>query len=78
MSKHKNQDTVVKGLHVEVKNNDVGRAMRRLKKLMSSEGLQKDMRAKDFYEKPSIRKKKAKDAARKRWLKQLEKNKNDY
>ena len=36
--------------------------------------MQKDMRAKDFYEKPSIKKKKAKAAARKRWLKQQEKN----
>ena len=74
MSNHKKQDSIVRGLHVEVRNNDVNRAMRKLKKLMNNEGMQKDMRAKDFYEKPSIKKKKAKAAARKRWLKQQEKN----
>jgi len=67
-----------RGLHVEVRNNDVNRAMRKLKKMCNNEGLFKDMRDKEFYEKPSLNKKKEKAAARKRWLKQVEKNKEKY
>ena len=65
-----------RGLYVEVRNNDVGRAMRRLKKLMNAEGMIKDMRKNEFYEKPSEIKKREKAQARKRWLKLVEKNKD--
>ena len=67
-----------RGLYVEVRNNDVTKALRRLKKLMKSEGMAKDMRKKDFYEKPSAVKKRAKAQARKRWLKEQEKNKENW
>ena len=67
-----------RGLYVEVRNNDVTKALRRLKKLMNSEGMAKDMRKKDFYEKPSAVKKRAKAQARKRWLKEQEKNKEKW
>lgn len=67
-----------KGLYVEVRNNDVGRAIRKLKKMMNLEGMVKDMRKNEYYEKPSLRRKKEKAAARKRWLKQLEKNKDNW
>lgn len=74
MNRHRDRDEVSKrGLHVEVRNNDVGRAMRKLKKLCNAEGMSKDMRKKEFYEKPSAVKKRAKAQARKRWLKELEK-----
>ena len=66
------------GLYVEVRNNDVNRALRRLKKLMNQEGMVKDMRKKEFYEKPSIVKKRDKAQARKRWLKTVEKNKENW
>ena len=67
-----------KGLYGEVRNNDVARAMRKLKKMCNNEGLFKDMRDKEYYEKPSLKRKKEKAAARKRWLKQVEKNKEKY
>ena len=63
-----------RGLYVEVRNNDVNKALRRLKKLMNSEGMVKDMRKKEFYEKPSAIKKREKAQARKRWIKEQEKN----
>ena len=72
------EQKVKRGLHVEVRNNDVNRAMRKLKKMCNNEGLFKDMREKEFYEKPSLKKKKEKAAARKRWLKQVEKNKEKF
>ena len=77
--RYKDRDEVNKrGLYVEVRNNDVSRAMRKLKKLCNNEGMTKDMRKKDFYEKPSAVKKRAKAQARKRWLKEQEKNKEKW
>jgi len=77
--RYKDRDEVNKrGLYVEVRNNDVIRAMRKLKKLCNNEGIAKDMRKKDFYEKPSAVKKRAKAQARKRWLKEQEKNKEKW
>lgn len=73
-----NKEYTKRGLYVEVRNNDVGRAMRRLKKLMNAEGMVKDMRKKEFYEKPSAVKKREKAQARKRWLKTVEKNKENW
>lgn len=67
-----------KGLYVEVRNNDVGRAIRKLKKMLNLEGLIKDMRKNEYYEKPSLKRKKEKAAARKRWLKQIEKDKDNW
>lgn len=67
-----------RGLYVEVRNNDVSKALRRLKKLMNSEGMVKDMRKKEFYEKPSAVRKREKAQARKRWLKEQEKNKENW
>lgn len=75
MARRPNDEPASKGLYVEVKNNDVNRALRKLKKMMNNDGMIKDMRKHDYYEKPSLKKKKAKAAARKRWLKQVEKNK---
>ena len=65
------------GLYVEVRNNDVTRALRKLKKLMNSEGMIKDMRKNEFYEKPSAVKRREKAQARKRWLKEQDKNKDN-
>jgi small subunit ribosomal protein S21 len=66
-----------RGLYVEVRGNDVARALRKLKKLVNAEGMVKDMRKKEFYEKPSAIKKREKAQARKRHLKELEKNKEN-
>lgn len=70
------KDTTEKGLYVEVHNNDVSRALRKLKKMVNNDGLLKELRDREYYEKPSLKRKKAKAAARKRWLKQQEKNKD--
>ena len=67
-----------RGLYVEVRNNDVSKALRRLKKLMNQEGMVKDMRKNEFYEKPSAVRKREKAQARKRWLKEQEKNKENW
>lgn len=75
MSKHRNDEPGLKGLYVEVRNNDVNRAMRKLKKMINNEGILQEMRERESFEKPSMTKKKARAAARKRMIKQLEKRK---
>lgn len=49
-------------MKVDVCNNDVGQALRALKRKMQREGLFREMRAREFYRKPS--EKKAEDRAR--------------
>ena len=74
---HKNEEIKKSGLYVEVRGNDVTRALRRLKKLVNAEGIIKDMRKKEFYEKPSAIRRREKAQARKRHLKEIEKNKDN-
>jgi ribosomal protein S21 len=57
------------GLSVEVRNNDIAKASRRLKKLVTNDGLVKEIRDRKEFTKPSTVKRLAKKAARKRWLK---------
>lgn len=57
------------GLYVKVKNNDVNKAMRKLKKLMTAEGIMQELRKREAYEPPSVRKKREKAQAVKRWQK---------
>ena len=68
-------DVKLRGSRVEVRNNDVTRALRKFKKQMQEDGILQELRQREFYEKPSIKRKKAKAAARSRWLKQLSKQK---
>jgi small subunit ribosomal protein S21 len=69
-------DVWLMGSRVEVRNNDIGRALRKFKKKVQDDGILQDLRQKEFYEKPSIRRKKAKAAARSRWLKKLSQSKD--
>lgn len=59
------------GTKIYVKNNDIGRAMRKLKKLMQQEKVFQTLKEKEFFEKPSLKRKRAKASAIKRWKKQL-------
>ena len=43
-------------LRVDVRENNVDQALRVLKKKMQREGLLREIRAKEFYEKPSVKK----------------------
>ena len=62
-----------KGLCVEVRNGDFNKALRLFKKKVQEAGIIQEVREREFYEKPTTRRKKAKAAGRKRWLKKLEK-----
>ncbi len=69
----KNAAVKVQGLSVEVRNNDVNKALRRFKKKVQEDGMLQRLREREYYEKPSAVRKKAKAAARARHLKALKK-----
>ena len=55
-----------KGASVEVRNGDVNGAIRKLKKILENADRQKELAKREFYEKPSAKRKRRKDAAVKR------------
>lgn len=57
------------GLYVEVRRNDVEKAMRLLKKKMANEGILRDLKRKEYYEKPSERRRRRHAEAVSRWRK---------
>jgi len=57
------------GLKVEVRNNDINRAWRKLKRLLQDEGVLQEFRDRKHYVKPSEKRARAKAAGRARWLK---------
>ena len=72
---YNNKEEEPKGLRVTVYNNDMARALRKFKKKVQDDGILQELREREFFEKHSIKRKKAKAAARSRWLKQLSRNK---
>ena len=62
----------IKGNTVILKENEnINQALRRFKKKVEESGLLDDLRAKEFYEKPTTARKRAKGAAKARWRKKL-------
>jgi ribosomal protein S21 len=61
-----------KGIHVEVRNDDFGRALRTWSKKVQDSGLLKEVKDRMSYEKPAVLKQRLKKQARKRWEKQVE------
>lgn len=69
MSKHIKNGTT--GLTVEVRNGDVNYALRKFKKKVQESGILQDLKDREFYEKPTTKRKRAKAAAKARWKKKL-------
>jgi len=61
-----------RGMTVIVEDGKFEKAMRLFKKKVDDSGLLKELRDREAYVKPTIRRKLAKNAARKRWQKYLE------
>ena len=61
------------GMTVEVRNNDISSALRVLKKRMQTEGIFNEVREKTHFKSKSEKKRLAKAAGRRRWLKKIEK-----
>lgn len=60
------------GMCVEVRNDDVGRALRTWSKKVQDSGLLKEVKDRMSYEKPAVLKQRLKKQARKRWEKRVE------
>lgn len=59
------------GRKVVVKDGNVEKALRKLKKKVSESGLLQDLQARQTYTKPSVKRKIERAMAKKRWKKQL-------
>ena len=57
------------GLQVFVKNNDVQKALRKLKRMVKDTNLMEDLKNKQYFRKPSEIKREKRKAGRVRWLK---------
>jgi small subunit ribosomal protein S21 len=55
-------------------NENINQALRRFKKKVEDSGILDDLRAKEFYEKPTTERKRKKGAAQARWRKKLREN----
>jgi small subunit ribosomal protein S21 len=64
--------TKIQGLKVEVVNDQVEKALRKFKKKVTESGLLQTLREREFYEKPTTARKKAKSQAKRRWQKKLQ------
>jgi small subunit ribosomal protein S21 len=62
----------LRGRSVLVQDGNVDKALRKFKKKIQASGILDDVRAKEFYEKPTTERKRKKSAAKNRWRKQLE------
>jgi small subunit ribosomal protein S21 len=62
---------VAQGLKVEVVDGQVEKAMRKFKKKVIESGLLQELREREFYEKPTTARKKAKNSAKRRWQKKV-------
>ena len=65
-----------RGFFVEVHNNDVNKALRKMKKMLQQDGIFQTLRERERFEQPSAKRKKAKARAQKRWQKKLKELRN--
>jgi len=65
-----------RGFFVEVHNNDVNKALRKMKKILQQDGIFQTLRERERFETPSMKRKKAKARAQKRWQKKLRELRN--
>ena len=61
----------ISGRKVFVKDGNVEKALRKLKKKVTESGLLQELQQRETYIKPSVRRKVARAMAKKRWKKQL-------
>lgn len=76
-NRRRQYDNNIDGLTVMVRNNDVNGALRKFKKKVAEDGIIQEYKERQFYTKPSEKRKKAKAAGRARWLKKRAKQMQD-
>ena len=77
-SKHNEKDAIIPGMRVEVRNNDLNRAMRKLKKKLAEDGILQELRQREYYESKGTKRRKAKEAAIRRFKKQRAKDQDNW
>ena len=77
MSKHQYNDNNLKGFRVEVFNNDISKAMRKLKKKISDDGIMQDLRQREYFQSKGTKRRLAKLAAIRRHQKNRAKNQDN-
>ncbi len=65
------------GMTVEVRNNDISKALRILKKRMQTEGIFNEMRERTSFKTKGEKRRLSEAAGRRRWLKKVEKLKSE-
>ena len=68
----------IKGIAVEVRDGNIEKALRKLKRKVKDAGIMQEVRDKQFYIKKSEKRRLAKASGRKRWLKKLSKEQDDF
>lgn len=61
--------TIAPGINVEVRDGNFDRAIKIFSKKVQESGLLREIREREHFTKPTVKRKQAKAAARKRWLK---------
>ena len=74
MSRDKPSSTRKGGTRVEVKDGNVDKALRKFKNKIQESGLLEEVRERMEYVKPCVRRLKDENQARRRWLRQVEKD----
>ena len=78
MSKHDEKNAIISGLRVEVRNNDIGKALRKFKKKVAEDGILQDLRKREFYESKGTRRRLEKQAAIRRYKKKRLKEQDQW
>lgn len=68
-----NNRNAPKGIAVEVRDGNIEKAIRKLKRKVKESGILQEVKERQFYVKKSERKRLAKASGRKRWLKKVAK-----
>ena len=78
MSKHEEKNAIINGLRVEVRNNDINKALRKFKKKIAEDGILQDLRKREFYESKGTRRRLEKQAAIRRYNKKRLKDQDNW
>jgi small subunit ribosomal protein S21 len=78
MARKRINDDTKRGLQVDVHNNDVNKALRKLKKKISEDGILQDLRKREYFESKGTKRRKAKEAAIRRYKRQRAKDANNW
>jgi len=66
-----NGNDTTRGIRIDVYNNDISKALRKLKKKLAEDGIFQDLKNREYFESKGTKRRKAKEAAIRRHKKQM-------